>query len=96
MDSRVYSIVTLVRDPRLASGAMGFEEIQWVSSIQLTELPVHNLSGAQQPVIGNIPSGNYHSPHCSGYSQINLENRVEFASGEEAEAAAYVLAENCK
>jgi len=62
MDSRVYSIMTLVRDPRLASGAMGFEEIQWVSCIQLTKPPVHNLNGAQQPVIENIPSGNIIRP----------------------------------
>jgi hypothetical protein len=27
---------------------MGFEHIQWASCIQLTQLPVHKLSGAQQ------------------------------------------------
>ena len=31
-------------------------------------------------VVGNKRNGKYHLPHCSGYSQINLENRVEFAS----------------
>jgi len=48
--SRVHSPLTLVRDPRLSSGAMGFEYIQWISCLQLTKPPVHNLSGAQQTV----------------------------------------------
>lgn len=47
------------------------------------------------PVIGNKRSGKYHLPHCSGYSQINLENRVEFASEAEAEAKGYRRAGNC-
>jgi micrococcal nuclease len=48
------------------------------------------------PVIGNKRSGKYHLPHCSGYSQINLENRVEFASEAEAEATGYMRAGNCR
>jgi endonuclease YncB( thermonuclease family) len=47
------------------------------------------------PVVGNKCSGKYHLPHCSGYSQINLENRVEFTSEAEAEAAGYRRAGNC-
>ena len=47
------------------------------------------------PVVGNKRSGKYHLPHCSGYSQINLENRVEFASEADAEAAGYRRAGNC-
>ena len=47
------------------------------------------------PVVGNKRSGIYHLPHCSGYSQINLENRVEFPSAAEAEAAGYRRAGNC-
>ena len=47
------------------------------------------------PVVGNKRSGKYHLPHCSGYSQINVENRVEFASEAEAEAAGYIRARNC-
>ena len=47
------------------------------------------------PVIGNKRSGKYHLPHCSGYSQINFENRVEFASEAEAERAGYHRAGNC-
>ena len=48
------------------------------------------------PVVGNKRSGKYHLPHCSGYSQINVENRVEFASEAEAEAAGYRRAGNCR
>lgn len=50
---------------------------------------------ATLPVIGNLRSGKYHLPHCSGYSQINLESRVEFGSAGEAEAAGYRRAGNC-
>lgn len=35
---------------------------------------------ATLPVVGNKRSGKYHLPHCSGYSQIYLENRIEFPS----------------
>ena len=48
------------------------------------------------PVIGNKRSGKYHLPHCSGYSQINFENRVEFASEAEAETAGYRRTGNCR
>lgn len=48
------------------------------------------------PVVGNKRSGKYHLSHCSGYSQINFENRVEFASEAEAEAAGYRRAGNCR
>lgn len=48
------------------------------------------------PVNGNKRSGKYHLPHCSGYSQINVENRVEFPNEAEAEAAGYRRAGNCR
>ena len=38
------------------------------------------------PVAGNIRSGKYHLPNCSGYSQGNLKNHVEFGNEAEAEA----------
>lgn len=56
-------------------------------------------SGPQElltlPVVGNKRSAKYHLPHCSGYSQINFENRVGFTSEAEAEAAGYRRAGNC-
>lgn len=51
---------------------------------------------ATLPVIGNKRSGKYHLPHCSGYSQINFENRVAFSSEAAAEAAGYKIAGNCR
>jgi hypothetical protein len=32
------------------------------------------------PVFGNKRNAKYHMPHCSGSSQITLENPVEFTS----------------
>ena len=56
----MHSIVTLVKDPRLSAGAMGFEYIQWGSCIQLIKPPVHNLNGAQ-----HSPSANIFSRQCA-------------------------------
>jgi hypothetical protein len=50
----VPSIVTLVRDHRLSSGAMCIEYIQWVSCIQLTTSPVYFLTGAQHTTVDTI------------------------------------------
>ncbi|MEK7760189.1 MAG: thermonuclease family protein [Nitrospirota bacterium] len=47
------------------------------------------------PVVGNKRSGKYHLPHCSGYSQVSIKNRVEFASEAEAEAGGFLKAGNC-
>ena len=47
-------------------------------------------------VVGNKHSSTYRLPHCSGYSQINMEKRVEFASEAEAEAAGYRRAESSR
>lgn len=46
-------------------------------------------------VIGNQNSHRYHRPDCPGYGQIAPQNRVEFASESEAEAAGYRRAGNC-
>lgn len=46
-------------------------------------------------IIGNQDSHLYHRPDCPSYEQIASENRVEFASETEAEAAGYRLAGNC-
>ncbi|TMQ23752.1 MAG: hypothetical protein E6K65_18075 [Nitrospirae bacterium] len=46
--------------------------------------------------IGNRRSHIYHRPDCPNYSQIAPKNRVEFNSAEEAEAAGYRVATNCR
>lgn len=47
-DSLMHSIVTLVKPLRLSADTMGVEYIQWVFCIELTQPPVHNVTGAQQ------------------------------------------------
>lgn len=75
-----------------------------VSCFPIVPVPLEGVQATPQPesqnlvtlpVIGNKRSGKYHLPHCSGYSQINVENQVEFVSEVEAEAAGYVRAGNC-
>lgn len=46
-------------------------------------------------IVGNHDSQLYHRPECPSYEQIAPQNRVEFASEVEAEAAGYRLAGNC-
>jgi micrococcal nuclease len=47
------------------------------------------------PIIGNRRSHIYHRPDCPNYSQVAAENRAEFGSSAEAEAAGYRVAKNC-
>jgi hypothetical protein len=51
---------------------------------------------AATAVIGNRRSHLYHDPHCRGVATMKPENRVEFASAEEAEAAGYGMAGDCQ
>jgi endonuclease G len=46
-------------------------------------------------VVGNRKSKIYHVPGCPGYEQVAKENRVKFATPEEAERAGYRRAGNC-
>lgn len=47
-------------------------------------------------VIGNKNSRKFHLPHCSGYRQVKTENQQLFTSAEQAIAAGYSLAGNCR
>ena len=47
-------------------------------------------------IIGNKNSKVYHKPGCAGYNSVSEKNRVFFKSVEEAEAAGYKRAGNCK
>ncbi|WP_408004449.1 sunset domain-containing protein [Pseudomonas arcuscaelestis] len=47
-------------------------------------------------VRGNAASQIYHRPDCPSYDKIGAKNRVEFASAQEAVAAGYRLAGNCR
>jgi endonuclease I len=47
-------------------------------------------------IIGNRSSKVYHRPECPSYDQVAPQNRVSFASEEEAQAAGYRVAGNCR
>ena len=46
--------------------------------------------------VGSVNGTKYHFPWCPGASQMKEENKVWFATKEEAEAAGYTPAANCK
>lgn len=46
--------------------------------------------------VGSKNGSKYHLPYCPGAKQMKEENKVWFASKEEAEAAGYAPAANCK
>jgi len=46
--------------------------------------------------VGSKNSDKYHAPWCSGAQRIKAENQIWFESKEEAEAAGYTPASNCK
>ena len=55
------------------------------------------VSGAVQgSFVGSKNSDKYHYPWCSGAQRIKEENKVWFASREEATEAGYIPAKNCK
>jgi methylphosphotriester-DNA--protein-cysteine methyltransferase len=47
-------------------------------------------------IIGNKNSKIYHKPGCPGYNSVSEKNQVRFKSAEEAEAAGFKRAGNCK
>lgn len=46
-------------------------------------------------IIGNKRSRIYHLPGCPSYGKVSPENRVEFSTPDDAEAAGYRRAKNC-
>lgn len=50
----------------------------------------------QGTFVGSKNSDKYHYPWCPGAQRIKEENKVWFATREEAEAAGYTPAANCK
>lgn len=53
-------------------------------------------SSTEKAYVASKNSTKYHLPWCSGALRIAEENKVWFASKEEAEAAGYTPAANCK
>lgn len=78
---------------REAGQGRGFAVEETVAS----EVPTETMTvpeGAQY--VGSKNGTKYHLPWCSGAKSINEENKVWFATKEEAEAKGYTPAGNCK
>jgi hypothetical protein len=54
------------------------------------------VSDATKRYVASKTGTKYHLPWCSGARRIKEENKVWFATKEEAEAAGYTPASNCK
>jgi hypothetical protein len=63
------------------------------AAVSLAEMPEEKVSTA---VVGSKSGTKYHLPDCPGAKRIKPENLITFASIEEAEAAGYTPASNCK
>jgi hypothetical protein len=48
------------------------------------------------PVVASVNSDKYHYEWCSGAARISEKNKITFSSAQEAEAAGFTLAGNCK
>jgi len=68
--------------------AIGFADTSTVSETVIGEI------GGEYVASKN--STKYHLPWCSGAERISPENKIWFSSKEEAEAAGYTPAANCK
>ena len=53
-------------------------------------------TAATGEIIGNKNSKIYHKPGCPGYNSVSEKNQVRFKNAEEAEAAGFKRAGNCK
>ena len=53
------------------------------------------IENSDQVVVSKNGS-KYHYLHCSSAEQIKEENKITFATAQEAESAGYTLASNCK
>ena len=55
-----------------------------------------SMQGNDRMLVASVTGSKYHLPWCSGALSIKEENKVWFASEEEARAAGYTPAANCK
>lgn len=68
-------------------------------SLSLGEHATSSNQTGENPGGGYVASRNgtkYHLPWCSGAQQISEKNKIFFATKQEAEAAGYTPASNCK
>ncbi len=55
-----------------------------------------SLLASSGAVVASKNGTKYYYPSCSGISRIAAENKVTFASAQEAEVAGYTIASTCK
>jgi hypothetical protein len=53
------------------------------------------VASSNGAIIGNKRTKVYHRPDCPGAAKVSLQNRVRFATEDEAQKAEYKLARNC-
>ncbi len=83
-------------------GEVTFQEIPQVnqmptaaSALASSEEPLPPMAAGGQ-YVASKSGKSYHLPWCGGAKQIKEENKIWFATKEEAEAKGYAPAKNCK
>lgn len=61
-----------------------------------SSMPHADTASSTAQLVGSKNGTKYHALRCPGASQIKEENKVFFASKEEAQKAGYTPASNCK
>lgn len=70
--------------------------INAIPSEEEVEKTISTLENQSGSVVASKSGTKYHYPWCSGAKRINDTNKVTFASIDEARAAGYLPASNCK
>lgn len=82
-------------DENITASAVLFENSKKEEILPPQPLPVANTN-TQGAYVASKSGTKYHLPWCSGAKRIKEENKIWFASKEEAEAKGYTPAANCK
>jgi len=73
---------------RLSVSSLGRDEVR----ISIASEAVNN----ELFLVGSRTGKKYYFPWCAGAARISTENKITFASLDEAEAAGFTPADNCK
>lgn len=86
---------SLVQTPKAeTSASVPTKTTSGTASVINAVTPANTVNNQQ--VVASKNGVRYHFLHCSGAKQIKEENKILFATPEEAKAAGYTLAANCK
>ena len=72
------------------------EQSATVGSITPTSTPTTTKTETIQNFVASKKGTKYHLPTCPGAKQMSEKNKIYFSSEEEAKAAGYTRAKNCK